>query len=482
MCPPTVPSECEECVAECNVKDCNLSTEEQCTDHCVVVPCNDPCIDSCGVCPTPSNCSQIKNGQCHGFEDLVSLLPGNSSITSTDFPQLKCCSDQSYSETPHSNFTSQASITQDNQRGSFPDWSNTSLSRELDELLCACNTQTLPHEFNSKSCDPNLLLVNKPRHNAQQEPRSVVASASAQMSSRRSSVSDLISPKLTPSLSSCSSPVSSPVVEASPKLTPPSITSNLLHHPHLLRCRWATCERAFETPEDLAAHVNIVHLHLPLPREGVHAPGHAVHQQPSSSEAEYPSHQDPNWLSCLWDNCSQFPTPSQVPGPSVGNVFEAAKGFLACHVQQDHLGLPVSNPSTYDESREPVRDEQHPFPDKFSAPVSGLSAHCRSFPSSRNDPRNDQSCANIGPIPSQYLCRWESCTHAGVPFGSVVDLTSHITDVHVGAGSSRYNCLWVNCNRNGDSGFTSKQKILRHIQVSHCKIPHCCYFLTLLLM
>ena len=366
---------------------------------------------------------------------------------------------------------SQASVTQDHHGTPFPDWSNTSLSRELDALLCACTTQTLPHEFNCNSCDPNLLVVNKPRCNPQQQqnqhkPRSISTSISTRISSRRSSVSDPISPKLTPSLSFCSSPDTSPMVATSPQPTP-CFTTELSNHPDL-RCRWASCEKVFDTPQDLAAHVNIAHLQLPPPKEGVRTPRLRIRQQPSP-EAECTPVQDPNWLSCLWDNCNRFPTPSQVPGPSVGNVFEAAKGFLACHIQQDHLGLLVSRQPIYSEPCEPMRDGQHIFPDKsphVSTPASNPSAHCRSSPSPLASPRDNQTSIDAGSAPSQHFCRWQSCAHAGVPFDSVADLTVHITKVHVGAGNSRYHCLWEDCNRNGDSGFTSKQKILRHIQVS----------------
>ncbi len=38
---PPNPSTCEECVQECEESACDLQLTEQCTDQCVVVPCND---------------------------------------------------------------------------------------------------------------------------------------------------------------------------------------------------------------------------------------------------------------------------------------------------------------------------------------------------------------------------------------------------------------------------------------------------------
>ena len=77
MSPPTLPLECEQCVTGCNV-ECPLNTEEECTDHCIVVPCDDPCLDDCGMCTTPAS-TQYERGQSQGLEELVSLFPGTSS-------------------------------------------------------------------------------------------------------------------------------------------------------------------------------------------------------------------------------------------------------------------------------------------------------------------------------------------------------------------------------------------------------------------
>ena len=73
---PTYPSECEQCVTECDLENCDLGTEEQCTDRCIVVPCDDPCLDICGTCVSWPN-TLCTGGHCESFEDLVSLLHGN---------------------------------------------------------------------------------------------------------------------------------------------------------------------------------------------------------------------------------------------------------------------------------------------------------------------------------------------------------------------------------------------------------------------
>lgn len=388
-------------------------------------------------------------------------------------------------EPSYPNSINQVSISQDDGGALFPDWSNATLSRELDALLCACgNTQSLPHSFDSSSCDPRL-LINKPRYNLSRHPlpqpptTSIQSSISVPVSSPVSTASNLISPKMTPSVSSRSSPDPLPFVStpsqqfagvASAELTTPSDPSNQQYCPEPLICLWAACGKVFNTPQDLSTHVNRAHLHLSLSGDEGGRQISPFPQQSSVQSSSETTIQDLSMISCLWDNCNRYPTPTQVPGPSIGNVVEAAKGFLACHVQQDHLGIPISRQPAGSQPSDTMLDEELVFPDVApcgSHILSNMSTQCRNSSSPLIDHQDPQSCTATAPDLSQYLCKWRHCTLANDTFGSAAELTAHIANVHVGVGNSRYHCLWEGCNRNGDAGFSSKQKILRHVQVSY---------------
>lgn len=60
-----------------------------------------------------------------------------------------------------------------------------------------------------------------------------------------------------------------------------------------------------------------------------------------------------------------------------------------------------------------------------------------------------------------HRCDWQGC---GSVFTSSDELTAHLTSAHVGGGKARYECFWDGCDRYGERGFSSKQKICRHLQ------------------
>ncbi|KAJ9097291.1 hypothetical protein QFC21_004960 [Naganishia friedmannii] len=82
-----------------------------------------------------------------------------------------------------------------------------------------------------------------------------------------------------------------------------------------------------------------------------------------------------------------------------------------------------------------------------------------------------------------HVCRWLSCSEA---FESVEDLTEHLSEVHVGKGRADYECLWEGCQvcNPGESGdprqrtkgrvFTTRQKIMRHLQAHTGYRPFVC--------
>ncbi|KAJ7504536.1 hypothetical protein B0H11DRAFT_521801 [Mycena galericulata] len=184
-----------------------------------------------------------------------------------------------------------------------------------------------------------------------------------------------------------------------------------------LACMWADCGASFDQLSALAEHVNSIHLrHPPAP-----AP-------PASSDAS-----DPFSMSCRWKDCTEYPTPDSVPGPSSGDI-ESMLGVLSSHLFHDHLGL--NSLPTY----LPPQSSELPLPGPHPAV---------------DDP---------AVLPSEdegHVCRWAWC---GQSFGSIDELTIHLTNVHVGTGKTSYDCFWQDCPRHDENGFTSKQKLCRHLQ------------------
>ncbi|KAJ7623342.1 hypothetical protein FB45DRAFT_797400, partial [Roridomyces roridus] len=150
-------------------------------------------------------------------------------------------------------------------------------------------------------------------------------------------------------------------------------------------CMWSDCGASFAQLSDLVEHVNLMHL-APAPP-----------------------------VACQWKDCTIFPTPETVPGPSSGDM-DALLGVLSSHLLHDHLGL-------------------HPPPPLPSEPELAP-AEC-------------------------HTCHWSSC---GQTFASVDDLTLHLNNTHVGTGKASYECFWGDCPRHGNTGFSSKQKLCRHLQ------------------
>ncbi|KAJ7803099.1 hypothetical protein B0H13DRAFT_2244676 [Mycena leptocephala] len=146
---------------------------------------------------------------------------------------------------------------------------------------------------------------------------------------------------------------------------------------------------------------------------------------------------DPCSMSCQWKNCNIYPTPDLVPGPSSGDI-DSTLCVLSSHLLHDHLGLPPCFHGPH--SAELLQPESH------------HSAHEPTV-SSALPPEDDG--------PAGHVCCWSSC---GQSFGSLDDLTQHLTDAHVGSGKTSYDCYWQDCPRHGESGFTSKQKLCRHLQ------------------
>ncbi|KAF7970025.1 hypothetical protein HWV62_25320 [Athelia sp. TMB] len=194
----------------------------------------------------------------------------------------------------------------------------------------------------------------------------------------------------------------------------------------VLSCMWGNCGATFYSLCDLVSHVNLQHL-----RASSDAP----------SDQLVPTALEP--LSCHWKDCNVYPSSQSFPGPSTGSTLDSALAVLADHLLRDHLGMQVEHapPS-------PAVASPHLATPPIS-PVSTVGAH---------------KCSGM------HACRWQGCAEA---FTTCNDLTAHITNTHVGSGKSHYECHWEGCNRHDGQGFSSKQKICRHIQPYVCDYPGC---------
>jgi hypothetical protein len=207
-----------------------------------------------------------------------------------------------------------------------------------------------------------------------------------------------------------------------------------------LTCMWGNCQSHFGSLSDLVGHVNLEHLRLPA------AP------PPASPSASLEIQPDSSPQSCLWRNCTVYSTPESIPTSSSSDPVDGLLSVLANHLLHDHLGHHLP-PTASD------RD-----------PLAFLTAQANVNPQDWNKPSPVLGTDRSASPPSLPLshecsgthrCNWKSC---GRSFTTCSDLTSHITAEHVGGGKAHYECFWEGCNRNGNNGFSSKQKISRHLQ------------------
>ncbi len=253
--------------------------------------------------------------------------------------------------------------------------------------------------------------------------------------------------------------------------THPSTGSQVIHS---MKCMWGNCSETFNSMSELVGHVNLQHLRLP-------STGATEILSPSTPSNTFglsqkvdgiPANQATlDSLSCLWADCHLYPTPSSVPGPSSGNPVNSALGVLATHLLQDHLGVPNSAPQIVrtTEPTTPLPPIWEPHPRHADISI-GTQAGAPATPGSSVSPRQspDLTCPPTPTpehdcnAPSAHVCRWTGC---GQKFANCDDLTAHINAAHVGSGKAHYDCYWEGCARNGESGFASKQKICRHLQV-----------------
>jgi hypothetical protein len=215
--------------------------------------------------------------------------------------------------------------------------------------------------------------------------------------------------------------------------------------PPMVTCMWANCNAAFNSLSDLVGHVNLQHLRFPSPTP--------VSSASHSSETQRQQNASMDALSCLWGDCNLYTSPDSIPGPSTGNQFDAALSILASHLFQDHLGLPDNIAFAH----VPVPQSPAPFETTSSIGIPTPPDSTSTSLSDSPDPAAAHECSGT------HACHWKSCPQT---FTSCDELTAHITSAHVGGGKSHYECFWDGCQRHGGQGFSSKQKICRHIQVT----------------
>ena len=126
-------------------------------------------------------------------------------------------------------------------------------------------------------------------------------------------------------------------------------------------------------------------------------------------------------------------------------------------------GLPAPAPDLSQDAE--MRAEEHRSDNKHQ----GISLARNAKQAEINKPNNErrQTAAEVREASTPTVgiaekCRWRGCEHS---FTNVDDLMDHLTAVHVGSGKNHYECFWNGCERNGQKGFSSKQKVCRHLQV-----------------
>ena len=319
------------------------------------------------------------------------------------------------------------------------DWDTT-----LDDFLCSCGVEFPPHDGTAS-------------HNFLRDP----------------TLSTLASPSETSTLpSTFTTPLPNPPCTPPLYLSQPPAPDVLNRH----TCLWNGCHSTFSSLDELISHVNISHLRAhssQLP-------------EPAASLSSYLRLSSEAFgLSCRWDNCDGYPSTSVKSSSDL--ALDDALNSLAGHLFHDHLGLhdepggghnaTTTNPATSladvilpIPSPDPgqdveMRDGEQPSDDKQQTIPSDGNAkqddsNKMTDEQARSTTAEDQTSApEMG---GSRKCCWRGCERS---FSSVDDLMNHLTAEHVGSGKNHYECFWRDCERNGEKGFSSKQKVCRHLQV-----------------
>lgn len=258
-----------------------------------------------------------------------------------------------------------------------------------------------------------------------------------------------------------------------------------LHHP--FRCKWNDCHMSFLSLPELTNHVNAQHLHTSLSdSSSVHQPSNPFGFSPAFQSTSQPYNLQNNM--CQWNECPGFSVPPIPSGASESQAVNAAAEIVAHHVLNDHLGMdhnsvtqalnylmsiPHDCPLARYSKSSQQQQQQPPQPPPPSVQQEFVQKALSPSPSSPPlsniglDVDHEAECDEC--TTGSHRCHWKDCIET---YTTVDALTDHITATHVGGGKAHYECFWNNCPRNGEKGFSSKQKICRHIQVRWVDYQH----------
>ncbi|THH16640.1 hypothetical protein EW146_g4043 [Bondarzewia mesenterica] len=304
-----------------------------------------------------------------------------------------------------------------------------SWDESLEAFLCSCGdifATDEPNIYNS--------TVDSHHHQAYPSPALSTPSSSSYASSYPSVLPS--SPSTFHQISQFQSPTQHPAVQS-----------------NVMTCMWNDCHASFSQLSELVDHVNSQHLRIPTDAQSIGTSSSSTVESNQSSGAG---------LSCRWNDCHDYPSAQAIPGSSSGTSLDEALGVLVNHLLHDHLGLQQPLPPA---RMSPSSLLQNYFQEQSAAqnhlPTSPKTSH-PSLPvapvSALHSPHADECevCAS-----ATHACHWVNCKAV---FDTVDELTAHINASHVGSGRAHYDCYWEGCPRNGEKGFSSKQKICRHVQ------------------
>ncbi|KAG8936435.1 zinc-finger protein [Tulasnella sp. 418] len=251
-------------------------------------------------------------------------------------------------------------------------------------------------------------------------------------------------------------------------------------------CLWGACRDTFATHSELVAHVNYYHLEVP--------------------KSDLQSN-----LFCRWADCQQ--QQSQIGASNAMREFDfSSLDELAQHLLTDHLGFSLNGSmdpfvaalKQPAQALSPISIQEAPtttelqvsqtcIPDSISNASADIreSTTCSSssspalqlsstFSSVAQSPSASPLTGGSGDlnhapidddVSTPVACLWAGCTET---FRSLEALSAHV-EGHVGSGKGEYHCRWDDCDRHGDKAFSSKQKILRHLQVCSSAVDLCNY-------
>jgi len=377
------------------------------------------CSLTCGsMCDDPDNCS---------FVDVVSAgypnAPFRDEIKEVPPQSSRIAAEHAYAPHIHTR-----------------DW-----DAAFDALLCSCGVESPPHDGTAS-------------HDFLRDP----------------TLSTLPSPSETGTLpSTFTTPLPHPPCTPPLYLAQPPAPVVLPGH----TCLWNGCHSTFSSLDELISHVNISHLR---------AHSSQLPEPVASLSSYLRLSPEVLGLPCRWDNCHGYSSTSA--NSSSDLALDDALNSLAGHLLHDHLGLhgepggghnatttdpttsladvilPIPSPDPGQDVE--MRDEEQLSDNKQQIITSGGNAKQDDTNKETNEQPAPSTTAKDQTPPAEMggsgKCCWRGCERS---FSSVDDLMNHLTAEHVGSGKNHYECFWRDCERNGGKGFSSKQKVCRHLQV-----------------